>query len=61
MLLPEVLDPRPAPVAQGARALNGLCGGAVGRDGPVLLRDDAFAPLRARTNHWMPRGQGTAP
>lgn len=36
----EVLDPRFAPVAQGAGALERLCTGAVWSEGPVWMRED---------------------
>ena len=36
----EVFDPRFAPVAQGASALERLCTGAVWSEGPVWMRED---------------------
>lgn len=36
----EVLDPRFAPVAEGARGLQRLCSGAVWSEGPIWLHED---------------------
>ena len=58
MSTPEVLDPRFAPVAQGAGVLERLCGGAEWSEGPVWMREDGSLLWSDIPNNRMLRWKG---